>query len=119
MQLTKEKIVFRQPDDWHLHLRDGDILNAVVSPTAKVFRRAVVMPNLQPPITSIREAIEYRQRIINAVPEGLLFTPLMTVYLTDDLCSEVLRTGLKKELYLLQSCTLLIQRQIRLLVLQI
>ncbi|KGG21452.1 Dihydroorotase [Prochlorococcus marinus str. SS2] len=86
----------RQPDDWHLHLRDGDILNAVVPPTAKVFRRAVVMPNLQPPITSLQAAIDYKQRIMNAIPTEVAFTPLMTVYLTDDISSEVLREGHKE-----------------------
>ncbi len=93
MQITKEKISLRQPDDWHLHLRDGEILEAVVAPTARVFRRAVVMPNLQPPITNLQGAINYRKRIEKAIPQGLLFNPLMTLYLTDDLSPEILREG--------------------------
>lgn len=96
LQITKEKISFRQPDDWHLHLRDGEVLDAVVAPTARVFRRAVVMPNLQPPITSLPDVINYRRRIMKAIPEGLVFNPLMTIYLTDDLPPEILREGLKE-----------------------
>lgn len=73
----------RSPDDWHVHLRDGSALAAVLSFTARQFARAVVMPNLQPPITSTAAAIEYRQRILAALPDGLCFEPLMTLYLTD------------------------------------
>ncbi len=96
MQITKEKIVLRQPDDWHLHLRDGEVLEAVVAPTARVFRRAVVMPNLQPPIITLQDAINYRNRIENAIPEGCIFTPLMTLYLTDEISPEILREGHKE-----------------------
>ncbi len=79
MHLSQDRITLRQPDDWHLHLRDGDILNTVISPTAKVVKRAVIMPNLQPPITSIQSAISYRERIKNAIPKDLEFEPLMTI----------------------------------------
>ena len=72
------------------------ILDAVVAPTARVFRRAVVMPNLDPPITSLKSAVEYRKRIEKAIPKGLMFTPLMTLYLTDDLSPEILRKGLSE-----------------------
>ena len=91
--MSQDRIIIRQPDDWHLHLRDGDVMRSVVVPTSRVFRRAVVMPNLQPPITSVQSAIDYRQRILSAVPKGDLFTPLMTAYLTDNLSTEVLRNG--------------------------
>lgn len=72
-----------QPDDWHLHLRDGRAMADVVGATAAVFGRAVVMPNLRPPVTSVDEALEYRGRIRDALPDGSGFEPLMTLYLTD------------------------------------
>ena len=71
------------PDDWHLHLRDGGAMRDVVTHSARTFARAVVMPNLQPPITTVAEARAYRQRIIEALPEDAAFEPLMTLYLTD------------------------------------
>jgi len=73
----------RRPDDWHLHLRDGAHLSAVVAASARVFRRAIIMPNLRPPVTTVAAAAAYRDRIVAAVPAGLSFTPLMTLYLTD------------------------------------
>jgi dihydroorotase len=73
----------RQPDDWHLHLRDGAALRAVLPHTARCFARAIVMPNLKPPVTSTADAVAYRQRILAALPAGLRFEPLMTLYLTD------------------------------------
>ena len=73
-----------KPDDWHLHLRDGDMLNAVLPFTARRFARAIVMPNLTPPVRTAAQAEAYRERIIAALPEGVNFTPLMTCYLTDD-----------------------------------
>jgi dihydroorotase len=76
-------LTIRRPDDWHLHLRDGDALRAVVSHTAAQFARAIVMPNLKPPVTTTAQALAYRQRIIEALPPGSKFEPLMTLYLTD------------------------------------
>ena len=73
-----------RPDDWHVHLRDGAALRAVTSATAQVFRRAIVMPNLRPPITTTAAARDYRERIRRALPAGSAFEPLMTLYLTDD-----------------------------------
>ena len=73
----------RRPDDWHLHLRDGAALKAVAAFTARQFRRAIVMPNLKPPVTTTAMAAAYRERILAAVPAGLGFEPLMTLYLTD------------------------------------
>jgi len=78
-----ETLKIRAPDDWHCHLRDGDYLPFTVAHTAKHFRRAIVMPNLQPAITDVKLAHAYRQRILQAVPASLQFTPLMTLYLTD------------------------------------
>jgi dihydroorotase len=77
-----------RPDDWHLHLRDGAALAAVVPHTARQFARAIVMPNLRPPVTTAAQALAYRQRILAAVPQGQAFEPLMTLYLTDALPPE-------------------------------
>ena len=77
-------LTIRRPDDWHLHLRDGAMLEAVVPHTARQFARAIVMPNLSPPVTTTALAAAYRDRIVAAVPKGMDFTPLMTAYLTDD-----------------------------------
>jgi dihydroorotase len=79
-----EKITLTRPDDWHLHLRDGDALAAVVPHTAAQFARAIVMPNLKPPVTTAALALAYKARITAAVPEGMKFEPLMTLYLTDN-----------------------------------
>jgi len=78
------RITIRRPDDWHLHVRDGAMLAAVLPWTAKDFGRAVLMPNLVPPIRTTREAVAYRERVIAALPAGSRFTPLMTLYLTDE-----------------------------------
>lgn len=91
--------MIRQPDDWHLHLRDGEILDSLVDVTARVFRRAIVMPNLNPPITTIQAAISYRQRILSSLKEGLDFQPLLTAYLTDDLSPKVLKDGFEQKVF--------------------
>ncbi|HXL96757.1 MAG TPA: dihydroorotase, partial [Steroidobacteraceae bacterium] len=78
-----EQLRLRRPDDWHLHLRDGAALRAVLPFTAVRFARAIVMPNLKPPITTAAQALAYRERILAAVPAGARFQPLMTLYLTD------------------------------------
>jgi len=77
------RLEITQPDDWHLHLRDGRAMADVVGYSARSFARAVIMPNLQPPITTSDEALEYRERIVAALPEGPPFKPLMTLYLND------------------------------------
>jgi dihydroorotase len=77
------RITLTRPDDWHLHLRDGPVLAAVLPDTARRFARAIVMPNLKPPVTTIELARAYRERIVAALPAGLSFEPLMTLYLTD------------------------------------
>jgi dihydroorotase len=83
----------RRPDDWHVHLRDGDMMRGVVPYTARQFARAIVMPNLSPPVTDIAKTAAYRDRILAAVPAGVDFTPLMTAYLTDDTDGEELARG--------------------------
>ena len=80
-----DEITITRPDDWHLHVRDGAALAAVVPDTARQFARAVIMPNLRPPVTTAAQAVAYRERILAAVPKGIYFEPLMTLYLTDTL----------------------------------
>jgi len=79
-----DHITLTMPDDWHLHLRDGDALRSVLADSAQRFGRAIVMPNLKPPVTTVDAAIAYRDRIVSALPAGTDFTPLMTLYLTDN-----------------------------------
>jgi dihydroorotase len=78
-----DQLIITRPDDWHLHVRDGDAMRAVVPFTARQFGRAIIMPNLVPPVVSTDQAVAYRERLLAAVPEGLDFEPLMTLYLTD------------------------------------
>ena len=87
----------RRPDDLHLHFRDGDALGYTVPATANVFRRAIVMPNLVPPVTTVALASEYRDRILKVVPEGKEFEPLMVLYLRDDTSAEELIAAAKSE----------------------
>jgi len=79
-----QELTITRPDDWHLHLRDGEMLKAVLPDTAKQFARAIVMPNLKPPVRTVDEASAYRDRILAAIPDGMSFEPLMTLYLTDN-----------------------------------
>jgi dihydroorotase len=79
-----QKLTITRPDDWHLHLRDGDALKAVLPHTVRQFARAIVMPNLKPPVRTVADAAAYRDRILAAIPEGKQFKPLMTLYLTDN-----------------------------------
>src|SRR5262245_54809831 len=83
--MARDALTIARPDDWHLHLRDGAAMAAVLPATARQFARAIVMPNLKPPVTTAAQAIEYRERIVEALPAGSDFTPLMTLYLTDKL----------------------------------
>jgi len=78
------QITITRPDDWHLHLRDGEALAAVLPHTARQFGRAIIMPNLKPPVTTVEQAAAYRDRIVAALPAGASFEPLMTLYLTDN-----------------------------------
>ncbi len=79
-----DRITLRRPDDWHLHLRDGAAMAAVLADSARRFARAIVMPNLKPPVRTTEDALAYRDRILAALPAGAAFEPLMTLYLTDD-----------------------------------
>lgn len=83
-----QKLTITRPDDWHLHLRDGAALSAVLPDTARQFARAIIMPNLKPPVTTVAQASAYRDRILAALPAGMTFEPLMTLYLTDNLPAE-------------------------------
>ncbi len=84
-------LTLTRPDDWHLHVRDGAALNTVVPHTAAQFGRAIIMPNLKPPVTTAAQALAYRDRIRAAVPAGVAFEPLMTLYLTDHLPPDEIR----------------------------
>jgi dihydroorotase len=91
--VTADTLTLRRPDDWHVHLRDGAMLQAVLPYTARAFARAIVMPNLAPPVTSVAAAEAYRARILAAVPAGVDFTPLMTAYLTDGSDADEIERG--------------------------
>jgi len=88
-------LTMRRPDDWHVHLRDGEMMKAVLPFTARQFARAIVMPNLVPPVATAGQAEDYRARIVAALPEGVRFTPLMTAYLTDNTDPEDIAAGFK------------------------
>jgi dihydroorotase len=85
------EIKLTRPDDWHLHLRDDTLMKSVLPDTARQFARAIVMPNLRPPVTTTEQALEYRARILAALPTGAKFEPLMTLYLTDNTSAEEIR----------------------------
>lgn len=85
---TATTLTLTRPDDWHLHVRDGAAMRDVVPASARQFARAIIMPNLRPPVTTAAQARAYRERILEAVPEGMRFEPLMTLYLTDNLAPE-------------------------------
>lgn len=91
------QITFIRPDDWHLHLRDDEAMKSVVAHTAERFARAIVMPNLKPPVTTTAMAMAYRDRILSALPHNSDFTPLMTLYMTDRLTSDEVIAAKKSE----------------------
>ena len=93
MSASPAQLSLRRPDDWHVHLRDGALLQAVLPSTAAQFGRAIVMPNLSPPITTVAAAQAYRQRILAALPDGSGFTPLLSAYLTDTIDPAELERG--------------------------
>src|ERR1700724_1401754 len=99
MPQTAEIMTLRRPDDWHVHLRDGDMLTTVIRYTARQFARAIVMPNLVPPVTSVAAARAYRGRILAALPRGSDFVPLMTCYLTDTTEPEQVAGGLREGVF--------------------
>lgn len=93
MTAQPQQLIIRRPDDWHIHLRDDEMLRAVLPFTSAVCGRAIVMPNLVPPVTSVEAAIAYRARILDALPKEHAFQPLMTCYLTDSLQPDELERG--------------------------
>ena len=99
MASESQTLTIRRPDDWHVHLRDGEMLAGVVGYTARQFARAIVMPNLSPPVTTTAMAVAYRERILAALPAGSDFTPLMTCYLTDATDPDDLRRGFAEGVY--------------------
>ncbi|AJJ03005.1 dihydroorotase, homodimeric type [Yersinia pseudotuberculosis IP 32953] len=99
MTAQPQTLKIRRPDDWHIHLRDDEMLSTVLPYTSEVFARAIVMPNLAQPITTVASAIAYRERILAAVPAGHKFTPLMTCYLTNSLDVKELTTGFEQGVF--------------------
>jgi dihydroorotase len=93
------RITIRKPDDWHLHVRDGEMLKAVLPFTAKNFGRAILMPNLVPPVRTSADAKAYRERVMAALPAGSKFKPLLTCYLTDDTDADDVERGFREELF--------------------
>ena len=93
------RITIRKPDDWHLHVRDGAMLKAVMPFTAKHFGRAILMPNLIPPVTTTKAAVAYRERVMAALPTGSTFKPLMTCYLSDDTDPDDVERGFKEGVF--------------------
>ena len=93
-----QKLTIKRPDDWHVHLRDGAMMEAVLPHTAKDFGRAIIMPNLIPPVTTTKDAAAYRERILAALPEGMVFDPLMVLYLTEQTDPQDVRAGFESGL---------------------
>jgi len=91
------KLTLIQPDDWHLHVRNGDILKTVIAHTANQFARAIIMPNLNPPVLTVDQALVYREEILQALPSGSSFNPLMTLYLTSELTQEEVKKAAESE----------------------
>lgn len=96
--MASQTLTIRRPDDWHVHLRDGEMLRAVAPYTARQFARAIVMPNLQPPVATLEAAIQYRKRIIEASGPG--FAPLMTCYLTDETRPDDIARGFSQDIWI-------------------
>ncbi len=97
--MPEQRLVIRRPDDWHVHLRDGDMLAGVARYTAQQFGRAIVMPNLNPPITTVQQAQDYRARIMAALPADSTFEPLLTAYLTDTISPTEIASGFEKGVF--------------------
>jgi dihydroorotase len=94
-----DRITIRKPDDWHLHVRDADMMRAVLPYTAEKFGRAIMMPNLVPPVATTADAVAYRERLLAALPAGSSFKPLMTCYLTDNTEPDDVERGFKEEVF--------------------
>ena len=93
--MSQSEFIIRRPDDWHLHLRDGAMMEAVLPHSSADFGRAIIMPNLVPPVVCSNDAMAYRERILAALPEGHRFEPLMTLYLTESTDAADVRAGVK------------------------
>ena len=93
------RITIRKPDDWHLHVRDGEMLKVALPFTAKHFGRAILMPNLIPPVRTTADGKAYRERVMAALPPGSKFKPLMTLYLTDDTAPDDVERGFRDGLF--------------------
>ena len=104
-----EKLEIIKPDDWHVHFRDNEILDAVVPETTRHFARSIVMPNLIPPIINAKQAIEYKKRIEKAIPKSCYFEPLMTIYLTEETSKDELKSAYKNGAVLQLNYTLQVQ----------
>jgi len=91
------KLSIIQPDDWHLHVRNGAILKAVIAHTARQFARAIIMPNLKPPVTTVEQALDYRTEILQSLPAGSTFNPLMTLYLTEKTDKDEIKKAAESE----------------------
>jgi len=92
-----QSITITRPDDWHLHVRDNEYLGDVVPHTAATFSRAIIMPNLKPPVTTVKQALSYRERILAALPESSIFNPLMTLYLTNNTSADEIVNAVNSE----------------------
>lgn len=99
MTTPPHRLTIRRPDDWHLHLRDGAMLKAVLPYSARHFGRAIIMPNLTPPVVTAADAAAYRDRILAALPDGAAFEPLMTCYLTDDTDPDEIERGFRAGIF--------------------
>ncbi|WP_241606866.1 dihydroorotase [Rosenbergiella australiborealis] len=99
MKSPIDTLTLRRPDDWHIHLRDDEMLHTVLPYTSAHFGRAIVMPNLVPPVTTVHAAEQYRQRILEALPTSDTFTPLMTCYLTDSLSADEIELGFTRQVF--------------------
>jgi len=95
--MPTETLILTQPDDWHLHVRTGAMLRSVIAHSARQFARAVIMPNLQPPVTTVARVLAYREEILQALPRGSAFQPLMTLYLTDQTTPEEIARAAESE----------------------
>ena len=93
------RITIRKPDDWHLHVRDGEMLKATLPFTARHFGRAILMPNLIPPVRTTADGIAYRKRALAALPQGSTFEPLITCYLTDDTDPDDVERGFREGVF--------------------
>jgi dihydroorotase len=91
--------IIKRPDDWHLHLRDGAMMRALLPFTAELYARAIIMPNLKPPVITVKDAEAYRRRILDCLPSDHGFKPLMTLYLTDETPQTEIRTAYDNGLF--------------------